>query len=177
MFNVYKNQRSRQTGSRNRTDPKTLPTIWYTNMTLVTKYQISAVNSYWEKCDDTYRERTDRRTEVTQYTPLPLRGAGVYLDMYCIVCFTIHPYIMASCFRLCRDSYFQAINYQWASLLKLNTRQDMLIDWSLTFNVISFSAIWWSIFSIYQSPVSLLCKIGYTPRDCVRLVNILNCFA
>ena len=121
--------------------------------------------------------KTDRRTEVTQYTPLPLRGAGVYLDMYCIVCFTIHPYIMASCFRLCRDSYFQAINHQWVSLLKLNTRQDMLIDWSLTFNVISFSAIWWSISSTYQSPVSLLCKIGYTPRDCVRLVNILNCFA
>jgi hypothetical protein len=44
-----------------------LPTIWYTYMTLVTKYQISAINSYWEKCD--------RRTEVKQYTPLPLRGA------------------------------------------------------------------------------------------------------
>jgi hypothetical protein len=43
MFNVYKNQLSRQTGSRN---PKTLPTIWYTYMTLVTKYQISAINSY-----------------------------------------------------------------------------------------------------------------------------------
>jgi hypothetical protein len=34
MFNVYKNQLSRQTGSRNLTDPKTLPTIWYTYMTL-----------------------------------------------------------------------------------------------------------------------------------------------
>ena len=50
MFNVYKNQLSRQTGSRNLTGPKTLPTIWYTYMTLVTKYQISAINSYWEKC-------------------------------------------------------------------------------------------------------------------------------
>ena len=46
MFNVYKNQLSRQTGSRNRTDQKTLPIIWYTYMTLVTKYQISAINSY-----------------------------------------------------------------------------------------------------------------------------------
>jgi hypothetical protein len=46
MFNVYKNQLSRQTGSRNLTGPKTLPTIWYTYMTLVTKYQISAINSY-----------------------------------------------------------------------------------------------------------------------------------
>ena len=45
MFNVHKNQLSRQTGSRNLTDPKTLPTIWHTYMTLVTKYQISAINS------------------------------------------------------------------------------------------------------------------------------------
>ena len=39
MLNVYKNQQNRQTGSRNLTGPKTLPTIWYTYMTLVTKYQ------------------------------------------------------------------------------------------------------------------------------------------
>ena len=85
MFNVYRNQLSRQTGSRNLTGPKTLPTIWYTYMMLVTKYQISAINSYWEKCDEKYLGRTegwkdvrtDRRTEVKQYTPLPLRGAGV----------------------------------------------------------------------------------------------------
>jgi hypothetical protein len=73
MFNVDKNQLSRQTGSRNLTGPKTLPTIWYTYTTLVTKYQISAINSYWEKCDEKYLGRT----EVKQYTPLPLRGAGV----------------------------------------------------------------------------------------------------
>jgi hypothetical protein len=72
MFNVYKNQLSRQTGSRNLTSPKTLPTIWYTYMKLVTKYQIPAINSYWEKCDEKYLGWT----EVKQYTPLPLRGAG-----------------------------------------------------------------------------------------------------
>jgi hypothetical protein len=33
-------------------DPKTLPTIWGTYMKLVTKYQISAINSCWEKCDE-----------------------------------------------------------------------------------------------------------------------------
>jgi hypothetical protein len=44
MFNVYKNQQSRQTGSRNLMGPKTLPTIWCTYMKLVTKYQISAIN-------------------------------------------------------------------------------------------------------------------------------------
>ena len=68
MFNVYKNQLSRQTGSRNLTGPKTLPTIWGTYMKLVTKYQISAINSYREKCDEKYLGRT----EVKQYTPLPL---------------------------------------------------------------------------------------------------------
>jgi hypothetical protein len=31
---------------------KTLPTIWGTYMKLVTKYQISAINSCWEKCDE-----------------------------------------------------------------------------------------------------------------------------
>ena len=41
-----------QTGSRNLTGPKTLPTIWGTYMKLVTKYQISAINSCREKCDE-----------------------------------------------------------------------------------------------------------------------------
>jgi hypothetical protein len=82
MFNVYKNQLSRQTGSRNLMGPKTLPTIWYTYMMLVTKYQISAINSYWEKCDEKYLGRTEGRQDgqtdrgKTVY-PLPLRGAGV----------------------------------------------------------------------------------------------------
>ena len=57
--------------SRNLMGPKTLPTIWYTYMTLVTKYQISAINSYSEKCAEKYLGRT----EVKQYTPVPLRGA------------------------------------------------------------------------------------------------------
>jgi hypothetical protein len=42
-------------------------------MMLVTTYQISAINSYSEKCDEKYLGWT----EVKQYTPLPLRGAGV----------------------------------------------------------------------------------------------------
>jgi len=35
MFNVYKNQLSRQTGIRNLMGPKTLPTIWGTYMKIV----------------------------------------------------------------------------------------------------------------------------------------------
>jgi hypothetical protein len=88
MFNVYKNQQSRQTGNRNLMGPKTLPTIWGTYMKLVTKYQISAINSYWEKCDEKYLGRTegrkdgrtdgrtDRRTGVKQYTPSPFGEQG-----------------------------------------------------------------------------------------------------
>jgi hypothetical protein len=52
MLNVYKSQLSRQTGSRNLTGQKTLPTKWGTYMKLVTKYQISAINISWEKCDE-----------------------------------------------------------------------------------------------------------------------------
>jgi hypothetical protein len=52
MFNVYKNQLSWQTGSRNLTCPKTFPTIWHTYMKLVTKYQIPVINSCLEKCDE-----------------------------------------------------------------------------------------------------------------------------
>ena len=73
MFNVYKNQLNQQTGSR-MMGPKTLPTIWYTYMTLVTKYQISAINSYWEKCNEKYLGQTDRGKTVY---PLPLLGVGV----------------------------------------------------------------------------------------------------
>jgi hypothetical protein len=46
---IFLSQLSRQTGSRNLTGQKTLPTIWGTYMKLVTKYQISAINSCWEK--------------------------------------------------------------------------------------------------------------------------------
>ena len=52
VCSMYKNQQSRQTGSRNLMGPKTLPTIWGTYMKLMTKYQISAINSCWEKCDE-----------------------------------------------------------------------------------------------------------------------------
>jgi hypothetical protein len=41
MFNVHKNQPSRQTGSRNLMGPKTLTTIWGTYMKLVTKQDVA----------------------------------------------------------------------------------------------------------------------------------------
>ena len=42
---TYDTPSLRQTGSRNLTGQKTLPTIWGTYIKLVTKYQISAINS------------------------------------------------------------------------------------------------------------------------------------
>jgi hypothetical protein len=44
-------------------------------MTLVTKYQISAINSYWEKCDEKYLGRTDRGKTV--YPPPPSGSGGI----------------------------------------------------------------------------------------------------
>ena len=78
MFNVYKNQLSRQTGSRNLTGPKMLPTIWYTYMTLVTKYQISAINSYWKNVTKNILDgRKDRRKTV--YPPPPSGSGGIII--------------------------------------------------------------------------------------------------
>jgi hypothetical protein len=76
MLNVYKNQQNRQTGSRNLMGPKMLPTIWYTYMTLVTKYQISAINSYGEKGDEKYLGWKGGQTDRGK-TVYPLREAGV----------------------------------------------------------------------------------------------------
>ena len=42
---TYDTPALQKTGNRNVTGPKTLPMIWGTYMKLVTKYQISAINS------------------------------------------------------------------------------------------------------------------------------------
>jgi hypothetical protein len=79
MLNVYKNQQNRQKGSRNLMGPKTFPTIWGTYMKLVTKYQISAINSYWEKCDEKYLGRTEGQMDRgnTIYPPPPSGSGGI----------------------------------------------------------------------------------------------------
>jgi hypothetical protein len=81
-----KNQLSRQTGSRNPTGPKMLPTIWYTYMTLVTKYQISGINSYWEKCDEKYLGWTEGQTDrdKTVYPPPPSGSGGITIEVHVI---------------------------------------------------------------------------------------------
>jgi hypothetical protein len=78
MFNVYKNQLIRQTGSRNPTGPKTLLTIWYTYMTLVTNIRfLPSTVTEKNATKNILDGRKDGWTEVKQYTPLPLREAWV----------------------------------------------------------------------------------------------------
>jgi hypothetical protein len=67
---VYKNQLSWQTGSRNLTGPKTLPTIWHSCMKLVTKYQISAIDSCWEKCDNYWWHKSDIWSQASYRYPI-----------------------------------------------------------------------------------------------------------
>jgi hypothetical protein len=55
-------------------DPKTLPTIWYTYITLVTKYQISEKNATKNILDGRKDGQTDRGKTVY---PLPFGERGV----------------------------------------------------------------------------------------------------
>ena len=90
MFNVYKNQPSRQTGSRNLMGPKPLTTIWGTYMKLMTKYQIPVINSCWEKCDEkcaymlnVYKSQLSRQTgsrNLTGQKTLPTKW-GTYMKL------------------------------------------------------------------------------------------------
>ena len=67
---TYDTPALRQTGSRNLTGQKTLPTIWHTYMKLVNKYQISVINS----CSEKYLG-TDRGKTV--YPPPPPGSGGI----------------------------------------------------------------------------------------------------
>ena len=116
MFNVYKNQQSRQTGSRNLMGPKTLPTIWGTYLKLLTKYQISAINSCWEKCDEicaymfnVYKNQLSRQTGSRNLTgPKTL------------------PMIWYTYMKLVTKNQISAINSYWKNLTKkiLDRRKD-----------------------------------------------------
>ena len=56
--------------SRNLMGSKTLPTIWYTYMMLVTKYQILPSTVTEKNATKNILDgRKDRRTDVKQYTP------------------------------------------------------------------------------------------------------------
>ena len=73
---TYDTPALRQTGSRNLDGSENASHDMGTHMKLVTKYQISAINSYGEKCDEKYLGRMDRGKTVY---PLPLRGYNYIL--------------------------------------------------------------------------------------------------
>jgi hypothetical protein len=72
MFNVYKNQQSRQTGSRNLMGPKTLPTIWYTYEDTVLPLSVLSsvqdifrrtfLSNYWRQESDIWSQASYRYT-------------------------------------------------------------------------------------------------------------------
>jgi hypothetical protein len=78
MFNVYKNQLSRQTEVGIWRVQKHFPQYGIPIWSLWPNITIFANNSCWEKCNEKYLGRTEGRTEVKQYTPPPpSAGAGV----------------------------------------------------------------------------------------------------
>ena len=99
MFNVYKNQLSRQTGSRNLTGPKTLPTIWYTYMMLVTR-------------------QTDRRDRgKTVYSPPPSGSRGI---MNSTTFIKIIWYLNSDLVEIVEQDHISSQNIPWKIISNLN---------------------------------------------------------
>ena len=87
MFNVYKNQLSRQTGSRNLTGPKTLPTIWY----IYIPSTVTEENATKNILDGRKDRRTDRGKTV--YPPPPSGSGGINVSNKPYQCrYTVYNY-------------------------------------------------------------------------------------
>ena len=102
MFNVYKNQISRQTGSRNLMVPKT---IWHTYVKLVTKYQISATNSCCKKCDEKYFGKTDGQ-RLNNIPPPPSGSGDIIRSKIGSKCVDLILIRLAKCWNNCFSSKF-----------------------------------------------------------------------
>jgi hypothetical protein len=109
----------RQTGSRNLTGLKTLPTIWHTYMKLVIKYQIPVINSCLEKCDEKwaymfnmYKNQQSRQTgsrNLTSPKTLPTRSVyvnlkGQWTNLYWLC-------LLFICGMLCKFKYRTVVVY------------------------------------------------------------------
>ena len=102
MFNVDKNQLSRQTGSRNLMVPKT---IWHTYVKLVTKYQISATNSCCKKCDEKYFGKTDGQW-LNNIPPPPSGSGDIIRSKIGSKCVDLILIRLAKCWNNCFSSKF-----------------------------------------------------------------------
>ena len=148
MFNVYKNQQSRQTRSRNLMGPKTLPMIWGTYMKLVTKYQISAINSCWEKCDE--KNQLSRQTGSRNLTGPNTLPTIWHTYMKLVTKYQISA--INSCWEKCDEKYIGRTEgrtevKQYISIIHMYT----VIEW-LLFNVNS------AIFQLYHGENKLIFK-------------------
>jgi hypothetical protein len=74
----------------------------------VTNYQISAINSYWEKCDEKYLGQTDRGKTVYPPPPLGSGGINMYTEKYLIELFNDHDY------KVCDEIDFDNILFDLA---------------------------------------------------------------
>jgi hypothetical protein len=166
------------TGSRNLIGTNTLPTIWGTYMKLVTKYQISAINSCWKKCDEkcaymfnVYINQLSRQTGSRNltgqkmlptiwtflthrkstyfYTPGPRRGRG-YTVLPLSVCPSFRPskiffvaFFFSNCWWQKSDIWSQAsyrYTIMWVAVQKRFPQYGIPI-WSLWPNIRFLSSI------------------------------------
>jgi hypothetical protein len=162
MFNVYKNQQSWQTGSRNLMGPKTLPTIWHTYMKLVTKYQIPVINSCWEKCDEkcaymfnVHKNQLSRQTGSRNLTGPKMLPTIWHTYMKLVTKYQIP--VINSCLEKCDEKcvymykvynvYFHTIWCRWfgrcffllyhLSRLLINYCLSILVLYNLTLNLLT----------------------------------------
>jgi hypothetical protein len=120
MLNVYKNQLSRQTGSRNLTGPKTLPIIWHAYMKLVTKYQIPVINICWEKCDEkcAYMLNVHKNQISRQTGSMHLTGQKTLLTKWGTYMKLVTKY-QISAINIC----WEKCDKKWAYMFNLNKNQ------------------------------------------------------
>ena len=133
MFNLDKNQLSRQTGSRNLKGPKTLPTIWHTYVKLVTKYQISAINSCWETCDEKYFWRADGQ-RWNSVPPPPSGSGGIIRSKIGSKCVDLILIRLAKCW----NNFFSSKLCTW---LYCENGKYMIILWKCPSRNIFFSPV------------------------------------
>ena len=94
---------------------------------LVTKYQISAINSYWEKCDEKYLGQTDRGKTV--YPPSPSGSRGIIKYSYFL---KESQFFKHNCFRV--------IFFSWHFFVFLFfLEQDLNLTWSVHCSTYSLS--------------------------------------
>ena len=72
--------------------------FWLTLLKPMIKYQIAAINNYWEKCCE--HLGTNRWTEVKQYTPSPFQWSGGIIKLLWHM--IMHGSVIRTKFQVCK---------------------------------------------------------------------------